>query len=157
MEGGILKRTKKAVVYSKWLASLGGGEMVACIAATAFRDLGYEVVLITGKKITNSLVMKKLGIDLKGIKMIQNWNNEPKMKEIVEGSDIFFNTSFMDYSFGYAKKNIYYTHFPTSSYDNFKGFVFNNLILPFAAKLFKPVELIDDIKDDTIHNGRPAY
>lgn len=152
-----MKRTKKAVVYSKWLASLGGGEMVACIAATTLRDLGYEVILVTGKKAIHSLVKKKLGIDLKEIKMIQNWNNEPRMKEIVEGSDIFFNTSFMDYSFGYAKKNIYYTHFPTSSYDTFKGLLFNNFILPFVAKLFKPIELINDIQADSIYNGRPAY
>lgn len=152
-----MKRTKTAVVYSKWLASLGGGEVVACNIATILRDLNYEVTLITGKKVTQQLVEEKLGINLRGIKIIQNWNDEPKLKELVSGKDLFINTSYMDYSFGYAKRNIYYTHFPTSAYDDLRGLIFNNYILPIAAKIFKPIELIDEIQADSIHNGRPAY
>lgn len=152
-----MKGIKTAVVYSKWLASLGGGEVVACNIANILRDLNYEVILITGKRVTHKLIEEKLGINLKGIKIIQNWNNEPRLKELVSGKDLFINTSYMDYSFGYAKKNIYYAHFPTSAYDNFKGFIFNNLILPLAAKIFKPIELMDEIQADSIHNGKPAY
>lgn len=167
-EGGILEKInnkqisinssqKKAVVYSKWLPSLGGGEMVSCTIAVILRDLGYEVILITGKKVTRDLVKNKLGISLRGIKLILNWNDEFKLKQLTKGCELFFNTSYMDYSFGYAKKNIYYTHFPTSAYDDVKGFLFNNFILPIAAKIFKPIELIDDIQADSIYNGRPAY
>lgn len=152
-----MEKIKKAVVYSKWLSSLGGGEIVACTTAAILRDLGYEVILITGKKVERDVIKNKLGIDFQGIKIIQNWNNEPRLKELVKDSDLFFNTSYMDYSFGYAKQNIYYTHFPTSAYDNFKGMIFNNFILPIAAKVFKPVELINDIRSDSIHNGKPAY
>lgn len=148
---------KTAAVYSKWLASLGGGEVVACNIATILRDLNYDVILITGKKVTHQMVEEKLGINLKGIKIILNWNNEPRLKELVESKDLFINTSYMDYSFGYAVKNIYYTHFPTSAYDDFKGMIFNNLILPIAAKFFKPVELIDQIQADSIHNGKPSF
>lgn len=152
-----MKKIKTAVVYSKWLASLGGGEVVACTIATILRDLNYEVTLIAGKRVTHQLIEEKLGISLNGIKIIQNWNNEPKLRELVAGKDLFINTSYMDYSFGYAKQNIYYTHFPTSAYDDFKGLIFNNLLLPTAAKLFKPIELIDEIQADSIHNGKPAY
>lgn len=152
-----MKEIKTAVVYSKWLASLGGGEVVACNIATILRDLNYEVILITGKRVTHQLIEDKLGISLKGIKIIQIWNNESRLKELISGKDLFINTSYMDYSFGYAKKNIYYAHFPTSAYDGFRGMIFNNLILPLAAKVFKPIELIDEIQADSIHNGRPAY
>lgn len=152
-----MKEIKAAVVYSKWLASLGGGEMVACNIATILRDQNYEVILITGKRVTHQLIEEKLGISLKGIKIIQTWNNESKLKELISGKDLFINTSYMDYSFGYAKKNIYYTHFPTSAYDDFRGLIFNNLFMPLAAKIFKPIELIDEIQADSIHNGKPAY
>lgn len=152
-----MKEIKTAVVYSKWLASLGGGEVVACNIATILRDLDYEVILISGKRVTHQLIEEKLGISLKGIKIIQTWNNESKLKELISGKDLFINTSYMDYSFGYARKNIYYTHFPTSAYDDLRGLIFNNFILPLAAKIFKPIELIDEIQADSIHNGKPAY
>ncbi len=152
-----MKEIKTAVVYSKWLASLGGGEVVACNIATLLRDLNYKVILISGKRVTHQLIEDKLGISLRGIKIIQIWNNESKLKELISGKDLFVNTSYMDYSFGYAKKNIYYAHFPTSAYDDLRGLIFNNLILPLAAKIFKPIELIDEIQADSIHNGKPAY
>ncbi|MDO8610354.1 MAG: glycosyltransferase [bacterium] len=149
--------SKTAVIYDKWLRSLGGGEVVACNMAKILKDEGYDVVFLCGKKVPVSQILKKLNIDMRGIKMHEVWNDEIQLKKFVNGADLFINTSFMDYSFNYAKKGIYYTHFPTKIYENIKGFIFTKYILPFAAKIFKPNEFITDKESLVVQNGRAAY
>ena len=56
----------KAVIYDKWLHSLGGGEVVACTLAGILRDLGYEVLFISGKKVSVEIILEKFKINLKG-------------------------------------------------------------------------------------------
>lgn len=143
---------KTAVIYDKWLSTLGGGEVVACNMARILKDQGYDVIFITGKKVSIKEIKEKLNIDLSDIKFIEVWNDEIKLKEIVFGKDLFINCSFMDYSYGYAKRNIYYTLFPTEAYINLKGKIFNELILPFAAKIIKPVEFLTEKNEILIYN-----
>lgn len=148
---------KTAVVYDKWLSTLGGGEVVACNMARILKDNGYDVIFISGKEISVSQIKEKLGIDLSDIKFEIVWNDEIKLKKIVQNKDLFINCSFMDYSFGYAKKNIYYTLFPTEAYTNLKGKIFNNFILPFASKIIKPIEFVGNEPQPTIKNGRYCF
>lgn len=142
---------KTAVVYDKWLSTLGGGEVVACHMARILKDIGYDVVFVCGKKVPPKEIKNKLNIDLSDLKFQEVWNDEIKLKKIVSGKDLFINCSFMDYSFGYAKRNIYYTLFPTEAYTNLKGKIFNELILPFASKIVKPVEFITEKNETLIH------
>jgi hypothetical protein len=135
---------KTAVVYDKWLDAYGGGEVVSCMMAKILHEKGYDVTFISGKTAETKLIKEKLGIDLSGIKFLSVWNNETRLKQYTKDKDLFINCSFMDYSYGYAKKNIYYTHFPfsTESYSkSLKGIAVTK-ILPVLASLFPPIEII---------------
>ena len=68
---------------------------------------------ISGKAVSPELIKEKLGINRDDIKFSVVWNDEAKLKQIVENKDVFINASFMDYAYGNAVKNIYYAHFPT--------------------------------------------
>jgi glycosyltransferase involved in cell wall biosynthesis len=104
---------KTAVIYDKWLSGLGGGEVVACTMARMLKDEGWKVIFITGKYVHLHKIRDAFGIDLKDVEFYEVWNNEQRIRELAEGKDLFINLSFMDYSYGYARKNIYYVHFPT--------------------------------------------
>lgn len=146
-------KRKTAVVYDKWLKSLGGAEVVALHTARALKDNGYNVTIVSGKEITYDQILDKLDIDVSDIPIQIIWIDEIRMKQLARNADVFINVSFMDYMYGYAKKNLYYTHFPTPAHDNIKGRIFNNIILPFAGHMFKPYEFIEGDNDITI-NGR---
>lgn len=148
---------KTAVVYDKWLHSLGGGEVVACSIAKILKEEGYDVLFISGKPISVETIFNKLKIDMAGIKFKQIWNDEMGLKRLVKDKDLFVNISFMDYSIGFAKKNIYYVNFPTKLYNSFRGMVVNGLILPLISKFIKPVESLNKIEAPVVIHGSPAY
>lgn len=147
---------KTAIVYDRWLQTLGGGEVVACNIARILKDSGYDVTLVSGKKVSKETIYEKLHIDVTGIKFIEIWNDEFALKKLSEGKDLFINISFMDYTRGYAKKNIYYVNFPSKSYTSFKGLIFS-LLAPFVTKLIKPIESMSTTDTPRIIKGRPAY
>lgn len=147
---------KTAVVYDKWLNSMGGGEVVACSIAKALSENGYEVTFISGKYIDPREIRIKLGIDVSEISFKQVWNDELSIKELTENKDLFINITYMDYTFGFAKKNIFYTHFPTVAYVNLRGLIFNRFVLPLASSIIKPLEFMDDTNKLTI-NRHLAY
>lgn len=147
----------KAVIYDKWLHSLGGGEVVACNIAKILKNKGYKIVFISCKKVPPALIFNKLKIDLKEVEFKQVWNDETAIKELTKGSDLFINTSFMDYTIGFAKKNIYYTHFPSQAYDNLRGLLLTKIVFPLAEYFIKPFESIRLIDAPIIMKGKPAY
>jgi len=147
----------KAVVYDKWLHSLGGAEVVAATIARILKDLNYEVTFISGKEISKEIIKDKFNIDLAGIEFTQVWNDELALKQAVRDKDLFINISFMDYSRGFAKKNLYYTNFPTKAYNGINGMMFNNLILPIAAKLLMPIETVSAIDAQVVIDEEPVY
>ena len=151
-----MSNMRQAVIYDRWLHSLGGGEVVACNIARILKDEGYEVLFISGKKVAKELIFDKLHIDLSDIEFAQVWNDELVLKKLVKGKDLFINISFMDYSRGFAKKNIYYVNFPTKSYDNLKGFAFA-LLAPLITKFIKPIESMDLVDAPIITNSNPSY
>lgn len=147
----------KAVIYDKWLHSLGGGEVVACNIARILKDQGHEVIFISGKDVPVEVIYDKLKIDLKDIKFITVWNDEIALKKIVKDKDLFINISFLDYSIGFARKNIYYVNFPTKIYSNFTGMLSTKFMIPILSRLIKPVELLSKIDAPVVIAGRPAY
>jgi hypothetical protein len=148
---------KTVAVFDKWISSLGGGEMVACSMAKVLKDQGYDVTFIGGKKVPSTVIKEKLGIDLTGIKFMEIWNDELSLKEEIRDKDLFIDTTFMDYSYGYAKKNLYFTHFPTPLYPNIIRIIKDKYLLPLLIKIVKPVELLNRIEDVALVNGRYAY
>lgn len=137
-----MKKVKTAVIYDKWLSQLGGGEVVACTMAKILRDKGYRVIFITGKDVPNQDIYKKLNIDLSGVEFKAVWNDELEIKKISKNKDLFINFTFMDYSLGYAKKNLYYAHFPTRPYNNLKDKIINTILLLALEYGFIPQEII---------------
>lgn len=148
---------KTALVYDKWLSSLGGGEVVACSIAKILQDVGYEVTFVCGKKITYEIILSKLNIDLKGVKIVEIWNDEVALKKISKDKDLFINVSFIDYSLGFGKYNIYYAHFPTKAYENLLGILVSKIIFPLITIFLKPNEFLTNIDVPVIKVGRPAY
>lgn len=147
----------KAVIYDKWLHSLGGGEVVACNIARILRDQGYEVLFISGKEVSTDVIFDKLKIDLRDIKFATVWNDEIALKRLVKGKDLFINISFLDFSVGFARKNIYYANFPSKIYSNFTGMLSTRFVIPILSRLIKPVELLSKIDAPVVIAGRPAY
>lgn len=147
----------KAVVYDKWLHTLGGGEVVACSMARILKDEGYDVLFISGKEVSPELIYEKLKINLKGVEFRQIWNDETAIRELVTGKDLFINISFLDYTIGFAKKNIYYVNFPTKLYDNPAGMLMTRVLLPLASMFIKPVEALNAIDAPTVIGRSPAY
>ncbi len=147
----------KAVIYDKWLHSLGGGEVVACNIAGILKDKGYEVLFISGKPVSKELIYEKFSINLRGVKFKQVWNDEIALKKLVGDKDLFINISFMDYSTGFAKKNIYYVNFPTKLYNNFKDLVLSKVLIPIISHLIKPVEFLSQIEAPIVIASKPAY
>lgn len=137
-----MKKVMTAVIYDKWLSQLGGGERVACISAKILKNLGFQVTFISGRDLTADDIRRKLNIDLSGIHFKTVWNDEFQIKKISEGKDLFINFTFMDFSRGYAKKNLYYTHFPTRAHNSLKGRILNNILLPALVQGFIPQEPI---------------
>ncbi len=122
---------KTALIYDKWLLGLGGGEVVACAMATSLRDKGYNVTILSQDPVPSAQISLKLGIDLSNISLTTN----PKLLTTKsEKPDLFINLSFMDYTYGIGRKNIYYVHFPTP----IRPFLFNLLlfILQYTKTIF---------------------
>lgn len=148
---------KTAVVYDKWLDTLGGGEFLACKVARSLIEEGYKVTFVCGKLVPLKTITQKLNIDLSKARFIEVWNDEPKLKDITKGKDLFINASFMDYSLGYAKQNIYITYFPTKAHDNLKGYIINKLIIPVFSKAVKPIEFIIKPEFVRYYHGHLLY
>lgn len=146
-----------AVIYDKWLHSLGGGEVVACNIARILKDQGYDVLFISGKPVSWELIYEKFDINLKGIKFKQVWNDEIALKKLVKGKDLFINISFLDFSIGFAKQNIYYVNFPTKPYTNIKEMILTKVLIPILSHLIKPLEFISKIEAPIVIAGGPAY
>lgn len=135
---------KTAAIYDKWLATLGGGEVVACMAAKTLYDAGFAVTLISGKLVNPKKILNKLGIDLTGVQFVEIWNDETELKKTIRGKDVFINLSYLDYSYGFAKHNIYYAHFPTKEYTTLRTFVLNKIVLPAVSSFITPMEVLTD-------------
>lgn len=106
-----------AVIYDKWLAGLGGGEVVACTMARILKDNGYGVLFLSKDSVSVERIKNTLGIDLSDIAFKQV-SNESDLRLSTNDYrpltiDLFINISFMDYSYGIGKRNIYYVHFPS--------------------------------------------
>lgn len=114
-----------ALIYDKWISGLGGGEVVACTLATILRDEGYQVTMVSDTKVTLSEIKQKLSLDLTGI-TLESSNQQPVTSN--HQPDLFINISFMDYSYGIGKRNIYYVHFPSK----IRTGLFNIVLLGFA-------------------------
>lgn len=110
---------------------MGGGEVVACNMARVLKDDGYRVIFACGKIISTQEIKDKLGIDLSDIefRIVQD---EQSLKQLtinyeLSTINLFINISFMDYSYGIGKRNIYYVHFPSK----IRSGLFNYVLLFF--------------------------
>lgn len=145
---------KTAIVYDKWLSTLGGGEVVAGNIARALADNGYQVTFVSGKKVPVSQIKNKLDLDLADIKFVEVWNDEQEIQKLTQKADLYVNSTFSDYTLGLAKKNIYYTFFPTTNGTTLSTKLKSNVLLPLIAKFYYPQEEINtQVKRKRINNN----
>ncbi len=144
---------KTAIVYDKWLSTLGGGEVVACNIAKVLLDLGYKVTFVMGKSVTVSEIKRKLNIDLSDASFAEIWNDELTLQNLTKGVDIYVNATFMDYTRGFAKKNYYYVFFPTPLGRGLLNGLKNKLYLPMMAKIIRPRELLSNEERQVVLNN----
>jgi len=167
---------KTAIIYDKWLSGLGGGEVVACNMATVLRDTGYEITLLSSGTVSKEAIKSKLGIDLSGINITTNLDilnpstssfklrgtNKPKTTSNKQQAtnnqelnnqqpDLFINLSFMDYTYGFAKKNIYYVHFPS----RIRSGIFNFVLIFFQKTNLQSLfpNFLKEKINDRLHAG----
>lgn len=152
-----LKIKKSAVVYDKWLSTLGGGEVVACNIAKALYEASYNTTFIVGNLVDPQIIKDKLRIDLNGINFVEVWNDEDRILDLTKEKDIFVNASYMDYTISKAKHNYYYTSFPTKANNNPKAFLINDILLPLLSKHIKPVEFSNNDIKIKEENGHLLY
>lgn len=134
---------KRAVVYNKWWSSLGGGEVVSSAIAQALLARDYDVICVSGKHVTPHSIKERLGFDLAQCNFQFIWNDEETLQELTKEADIYVNATYMDYSVGHAKQNIYYVHFPTPFFDSVFGKIKYH-ILKLAAKIIPVSENITE-------------
>lgn len=149
--------TKTAVIYDKWLDSMGGGEVVACNMVKILLDKGYKVTLACRKKVPINTIVQKLNIDITGVEFYELWNDEDEIQKLTQGKDLFINISFMDYSVGKAKKNIYYAHFPTPVSVGPVSYLKNEVLFPLLSRYLKPIEFIHPPAAQSVHNNHINY
>lgn len=102
-----------AGIYDRWLSTLGGGEQVAFAYAQSLYEMGYQVDLLTHKKVDSKQAELKMGISL------ENFNfryleeaSSSTLSGISENYDIFINTSHLDYFPNRSEKGILSVFFP---------------------------------------------
>lgn len=150
---------KKAAVYNRWLASLGGGEQVSFSFAEVLRDLGYKTDLITHSKVDLEAAEKKLDVDLHGI----NLRYLPQMSsngvsKYTEEYDVFINTSQLDYFRNRSKKGILSIYFPEQIHIPAYEYLKRAIIIPCLKSFFVyPLEYenfaVDKYVKGEIHKG----
>ncbi len=150
MANGILIKMKKtAVVYDKWLSTLGGGEIVSCGIAKVLLDNGYKVTFVSGEKVSLQKIKERLDIDLKGATFTILWNDQKKLNQLTVDKDIFINISYADFLIGKAKNNFYYAFFPNKPRFGWEGKVSSPVVF-LMKMLYKPIEfLTKPMKDNS--------
>jgi len=148
---------KTAVIYDKWFDALGGGEMVACHIAKFLEEHDYRVTIACKKSLDPKLIFQKLNIQLQHVRFVEIWNHETRLQQLTKNKDLFINISFIDYSVGLAKRNIYYAHFPTPISYGPKEYLFNHILYPIISRYLKPIEFIDQPLSTTSFDGKVQY
>jgi len=103
----------KALVYDRFLSTLGGGERYACSYAMALRDFGYDVTLLADEVVDRGEVEERLRVDLEGVELD---TVDPSLSGTVsgrsEGADLFVNVSYLSFHRPLAKHSLLAVHFP---------------------------------------------
>jgi glycosyltransferase involved in cell wall biosynthesis len=109
-------RAHRAVVYSRYLETLGGGERSSLDTGLALRDLGYNVEIVTDRPtaISASQLCAAFGVkDPKGLKVV-SYNDEREMSQALarRGVDLFVNHTWGSFLPNPCRNGIYMLMFP---------------------------------------------
>jgi glycosyltransferase involved in cell wall biosynthesis len=122
---------KTAFIYDKWYSALGGGEVVASNLALCLHQLGYQTTIISSWPVTLDRIKSIQGLDLSSINFVESFNDQLRLDQLTQNSDIFINCSFWDLSTGRSKKNYYYCFFPSPPRLNILKKTLSNLLHPY--------------------------
>lgn len=149
------QRRKRAAVYDRWLATLGGGEQVAIAYATALSDLGYKTVILTHTEIDTTKIEQKMGVDLKKIEiMVLPMMSSQLLSEYTEAYDVFINTSYLDYFPSRSKNGILSIFFPSQIFLTPYEFIKRAIVLPSFSNYFVYPSHFEGFQFDDYRQGR---
>lgn len=111
----LVKSTRKAAVYNRYLKTVGGGERTCLEFARALEDLGYEITLITdpGSDISIQRLCSVFEIHPKSkwkLAEVPPYEVEKYCRETFQ--DVFVNNTFASYIASAAPIGIYLLMFP---------------------------------------------
>jgi len=119
---------------------------------------GYDVDLVSNFEVNKKELQEKMGVDLSKVKMVAWYERSySKLSPKTKKYDLMINISFMDHLPSYAKRSIYYVHFPTPIKTTLLGFIKYDKILPFLRKFLIIPEIqsgVSPIDDVYTRGGR---
>lgn len=147
-------RRKTAAVYDRWLFTLGGGEQVAFAYAESLRDLGYETSILTHKEFDRVKAQRKMGVNLKGIKIVQlPQMHTTELSQYTEKYDVFINNSYLDYFPNRSKSGVLSIFFPTQVVLTPLEFLKRGIVVPAFRKFFIYPVQYDGFRYDEYKRG----
>ena len=133
----MIKKTKTAAIYDRWLSTLGGGEQVVFAYAETLKELGYEVYILTHKKLDKGYAEKKMGISLKDINILYlEQKSSKELSEYSEKYDLFINSSYLDYFPNRCKNGFLNIFFPSEIYLTPYEFLKRAFVIPSFKSFF---------------------
>lgn len=112
-------RAHRAVVYSRYLETLGGGERSSLDTALALRDLGYHVDVVTDRptSISARQLCAAFGVgDTKGLEVVSYSDENEMCKALARrGVDLFVNHTWGSFLPNPCRHGIYMLMFPWSA------------------------------------------
>jgi len=133
----MIKKAKTAAIYDRWLSTLGGGEQVVFAYAETLNELGYEVYILTHKKLDINEAETKMGVSLKNIKILYlEQKSSKELSEYSEKYDLFINSSYLDYFPNRSKNGFLNIFFPSEIYLSPYEFIKRALVIPSFKSFF---------------------
>jgi len=150
-----MAKKKRVGIYDRWLHTLGGGEQIAFAYAEVLRDLGYQVELLTHRKIDIGAAERKMNVDLRDVS-IRYLPNLPdyKLSQYTEGYDVFISNSYLDYIPNRSKFGILSVFFPSRIKVSIYEYLKRAHIIPSLRRFFVYPSWFEGFRYDESMNGR---
>jgi glycosyltransferase involved in cell wall biosynthesis len=109
-----VSRALKAVVYNRFLPSMGGGERHSCMLAQVLAEQGHDVDLLAHEDVGKDLLADHLGLNLAKVSLrVVPDRGERDLAGVSSDYELFVNASYMSRVKARAAHNLYLCYFPT--------------------------------------------
>ena len=104
---------RSAIVYDRFLSTLGGGERYACSYAMALRDRGVRTTFVADELVDPSEVGERLRVNVDGISFeVADASRSGEISHLSGGADLFVNLSYLTNYVPLSTHSLLAVHFP---------------------------------------------